>query len=222
MHIADQVNRCNCLVDVGTDHGYIPIHLLKQEKCNKVIATDINIGPVEKAKFNISVEELEDKVEFRLGSGLSIIRPGEVEVIIIAGMGGNLIRDIIEEGLEVIKKADYIVLQPVQNPEILRKYLIEKGFKILDEDICLEDNKYYEIIKVTFDNKPDVREEIFYEISEKLIKENHPLISGYIKNKIFKYNKINDNIIDGTPSALARKRELVAKIQRLEELLRCL
>ena len=76
----------------------------------------------------------------------SILKPKEVNSLIIAGMGGNLIRDIIEDDLGVFKSMDYAVLQPVQNPEILRKYLLEKGFIIIDEDLCKDENKYYEII----------------------------------------------------------------------------
>ncbi len=220
--IASHIEPCNCIADIGTDHGYIPIYLLKQNKCEKAIATDINIGPVEKAKFNIDMVGLENKVECRLGGGLSTIKTKEADVIIIAGMGGNLIRDIIENDIEIFRSASYAVLQPVQNPGILRKYLLEKGFHIIDEDLCLDDNKYYEIIKVSFDNKPIIKEEIFYEVSEILIKKTHPLIKEYIQTKIAKYTKINESILDDTQAAIFRKNEMYSKVQRLKELLLCL
>ena len=157
-----------------------------------------------------------------MGGGLSVLKPCEVDSIIIAGMGGNLIRDIIEDDLEVFKSMDYAVLQPVQNPEILRKYLLEKGFIIIDEDLCKDENKYYEIIKVKFGMNPIKKEEVFYEISEGLMKKNHPLLKEYIDTKIKKYNKIFLNISGETTLSKKRKIELEIKIHRLRELLVCL
>ena len=83
-----------------------------------------------------------------MGSGLSTVKKGEVQVAIIAGMGGNLIRDILEADLEVVKQFKYMILQPVQNAEVLREYLYKTGYDIIDEEICNDDGKFYEIIKV--------------------------------------------------------------------------
>lgn len=220
--IAKMVDKCNSVADIGTDHGYIPIYLVKNKLCNKVIASDINKGPVEKAKFNINLEGMNDTIECRLAAGLKAIRPKEVSSFIVAGMGGNLIRDIIEEDLEVFKNVDYAILQPVQNPEVLRKYLIEKGYQIINEEICLDENKYYEIIKVRYDNKPKILDYIYYLIGEKLIEKKHVLLKDYINYKIENYNKIYSCIKENTELALSRKFEIENNIRELKELLRCL
>ncbi|NMM61924.1 SAM-dependent methyltransferase [Clostridium sp. P21] len=220
--IASMVDRCNCTADIGTDHGYVPIELIKSGTCSKVIASDINKGPVKKANLNVILEDLQDKIECRLGPGLNTIKAHEVQGIIIAGMGGNLIRDIIEEGLDVFKECEFSILQPVQNPEILREYIYKSGYNIIDEELCIDENKFYEIIKIKYDNKVGKIDSIFYEVGKALIDKKHPLVSEFIKFKMAKYNKILNNIKDDTKLANDRKVDIKIKIQKLEELLKCL
>ncbi|WP_027625057.1 tRNA (adenine(22)-N(1))-methyltransferase [Clostridium lundense] len=220
--ITDMVEKCNCCADIGTDHGYIPIYLIQKEICNKVIASDINKGPIEKAKKNIKLEELEKFIQCRIGGGLTTIKPGEVNSAIIAGMGGNLIRDIIEESKDVFKSLDYLIVQPVQNPEILREHIYTEGYEILEEDLCIDENKYYEIMKIKYNNKIQKVDTIFYEISKYLIDNKHPLIKEYVVKKIDKYEKICHAISEDTKLARNRRREVKDKIYRLKELLLCL
>ncbi|WP_123053017.1 class I SAM-dependent methyltransferase [Clostridium sp. JN-1] len=220
--VAMMVDKCHCAADIGTDHGYVPIYLIKNNICETAVACDINKGPLHKAQININSYNLKDKIECRLGNGLNKLKPGEVQGIIIAGMGGNLIRDILEQGLEVFKNANFVVLQPVQNPEILREYIYKKGYKILDENLCIDENKFYEIIKIVYDNKPKIVDEIFYEVSKKLIDINHPDIKKFILAKINRYKTILENIKDTSDLALERKHEIKNKIRKLEEILICL
>ncbi len=220
--IASMAEQCNCIADIGTDHAYIPIYLVKNHMCFKAIASDINRGPVKKAEMNILLENLEDKIQCRLGSGLNTIKPEEVQGIVIAGMGGNLIRDIIEQGMEVFKKAKYVILQPVQNSEVLREYIYKKGYDIIDEELCIDENKFYEIIKIKHNNEAKEIDSIFYEIGKSLVDRKHPLIAQFIKAKIITYNKIVNSIKEDTQSAKKRKVEVNVKIQKLEELMKCL
>lgn len=220
--IVGLVDKCNCVADIGTDHGYVPIELIKNNTCIKAIASDINKGPVKKASINIVSEDLQEQIDCRLGSGLNTVKVGEAQGVIIAGMGGNLIRDIIEEGLEVFKKCEFAILQPVQNPEVLREYLYKKGYNIIDEELCIDENKFYEIIKIKYDNKVEKVDSIFYEVGKSLIDKKHPLVTQFIKFKISTYNKILGNIKDDTKLAMDRKVDIKVKIQKLEELLKCL
>lgn len=218
--IASMVDKCECVADIGTDHGYIPIYLIKQGVCNRAIASDINKGPVEKAKFNVRIEDLQDKVDCRLGGGLSTLKKGEAQGLVIAGMGGNLIRDIIEENIDIFKEAEFAILQPVQNPEVLREYIYSKGYKIIDEELCIDENKFYEIIKIKYDNNVQSVDSIFYEVGEKLLSKKHPLLKDFIEYKIQRGEKIFHSIKDNTDLAQKRKVELKENIKRLEELLK--
>ncbi|OFI07167.1 tRNA (adenine(22)-N(1))-methyltransferase [Clostridium acetireducens DSM 10703] len=221
--IALMVDKCYCCADIGTDHGYIPVYLLKNNICIKSIASDINKLPLEKAMRNINNNYLEKSIECRLGSGLNTLKIKEAQGVIIAGMGGNLIKDIIEERIDIFKHFDFAVLQPVQNPEVLRKYIYEKGFDILDEELCIDENKFYEIIKVKYNTNKREKDDIYYEISDTLLKKKHPLLKEYINEKINKYNKILEFIKEDTKLASNRKKEINCNIQKLKELLvKCL
>ena len=220
--IAKMVEKCDSIADIGTDHAYLPIYLIKNEVCRSAIASDINKGPVEKAESNIRFENVENSIECRLGPGFTTIKPKEVNVAIIAGMGGNLIRDIIEEDLQVFKNLDYLVLQPMQNPDVLRKYIYESGYTVLDEDLCKEENKYYEVLKIRYNNMPRVLSEIYYEVSKNLLEKKHPLIREYICIKIQKYDKIFNNINDHGEGAQKRKNNLKMKTMKLKEMVECL
>ena len=193
MKIASYVNYCEAIADIGTDHGYIPIYLVKNNKCNSAIASDINKGPIEKASTNIRFEGLSEKIKCLLGGGLKPLKVGEVNGVIIAGMGGNLIRDIILEDIEKVKLYDFLILQPAQNPEVLREFLYNNNFEILNEDLILDDGKFYELFKVKYNEnakKINIKDEISYEISSILLESNNSLVNDYIKSKIKKYENI--------------------------------
>lgn len=220
--IASMIDKCESIVDVGTDHAYVPIYLINNDVCNKAIASDINKGPVEKAKKNIKREGLEQRVDCRLGGGLTTVKPEEVNAAVIAGMGGNLIRDILEESMDVFKSLEYVILQPVQNVDVLREYIYDRGYALIDEELCKDEEKYYEIMKVKFNDSPKKIEPIFYEISEILINKKHPMLKEYIYFKLDRYEKIVSNLKEDTVNSKNRKKELEEKVVKLRELLQCL
>lgn len=220
--ISNLINNVKSIVDVGTDHGYIPIYLVGNSILDYAVASDINKGPVEKAKNNVKDFNLGNKISCRLGGGLTTVKPREVDAAIIAGMGGNLIRDIIEESKGVFKTLDYAVLQPVQNPEVLREYIYKSGYTILDEIIVKDEEKYYEIIKVKYDNNKREVEPIYYEISEILLNKKEPLFKEYIEFKLNKYIRVYENLNEETELSRKRKEELRRIIQKLKEFLQCL
>lgn len=220
-NIAAMVDSCRCMADVGTDHGYIPIYLVKNKIVERAIASDVNKGPVMKAKRNVALEGVEHQVECRLGGGLGVLQPHEADGVVIAGMGGNLIRDIIEDDLDVFKALDFAVLQPVQNPEVLRKHLVENNYVIIDEELCIDEDIFYEIIKVKHreGHVNEKADEIYYEVSKVLWEKKHPLINEFIGRKIAKYEKVLLNIKENSHSAMSRKSEVQQKISKLKELM---
>ncbi|MBU3216448.1 class I SAM-dependent methyltransferase [Clostridium estertheticum] len=219
--IVSMIKKCDSVIDVGTDHGYVPIYLVQKGITKKAIASDINRGPVEKAKKNITRNNATNVISCRLGSGLSTVKEGEVQVAIIAGMGGNLIRDILETDLGIVKKLKYMVLQPVQNAEVLREYLYKTGYEFIDEEICYDDGKFYEIIKVRYDSKPKVLDNIYYEISKILLDKKHLVMKEFIEYKLHKYSKVYDGLNENTVLSNTRKEQLYYVIRKLKEFLEC-
>lgn len=221
-YISSLVNDVEKIVDVGTDHGYVVIELLNKDKIKSAIASDINKGPVERARDNVKAYGLSQKVSCRLGSGLKTVKPGEVDAAVIAGMGGNLIKDIIEADMDVFKKLKYAILQPVQNPEVVREYILTKGFNLEDEWIVYDEDKYYEIMKVSYGKnitKTDLVD-IDYEVSDILIRKKDPVYFDYLKYKIKRYEYVLDNLKDDTENARNRKNELRTKLEKLKSIIK--
>lgn len=220
--IADMVDECESIADIGTDHGYIPIYLVKNGICEHAIASDINAGPVKRAVNNVKAHGYDKTILCRLGAGLNTISAGEVDGAVIAGMGGYLIIDILEERTDIVRKLKFLVLQPVQHAEVLRKHLYKKGYEILDEELCLDEGKYYEIIKVRYGEKQSKVEDIYCNVSRILIEKRHPLLKEYIEMKIRRNESAISSIDKDTDAAIARKHELIKLNTDLKEILKCL
>ena len=144
--IAELVPPNTCTADIGTDHAYIPIVLVNGGITPKAIASDIKKGPLMRADENIRKNGLADVIETRLGSGLKTLSPGDAEVIIIAGMGGILIGDILEESRAVTDSAKRLILQPMTAVPELREYLTKNNYEITAEYLEAEEEKLYNII----------------------------------------------------------------------------
>ena len=145
--VAAMVTSNGILADVGTDHGYVPIALVRRQKISGAIAMDINKGPLARAKENIGAAHLEEYIQTRLSHGVEKLEPGEADSILIAGMGGELIIHILSEGEKVCKKASELILQPQSDIRKVREYLREHQYKIVDEDMVCEDGKYYPMMR---------------------------------------------------------------------------
>lgn len=219
-HIINLIPKCNCLADIGTDHGFIPIYSILNNKANHAIASDINKGPIRIAKINIDKYNLNDRIETRIGSGLSTLKEDEADVIVIAGMGGILISEIIESHIAIARSAKWLILQPVQYPEVLRKYLLRSDFNIVDEDIVKDENKYYYIIKAENKKVHEYNKEVYYYTGMKLIEKGHPLIKEYILYKIGSFNNILNNLSPTQQSS--RYSEIISLKKEFEDVLKCL
>lgn len=156
--IASLVDNCNCIADIGTDHAYLPIYLILNGQTKKAYASDVAIGPLNKAKENIVKYNLTDSITPILSNGLEKI-PNDVDCVIMAGMGANLIMEIISK-----KKFDYklMILQANLNVNYLREFLMNNNYKIIDEKVSYTNKKYYEIIKVTIGKQDLTKQEIKY------------------------------------------------------------
>lgn len=220
--IAEHVDKCESVADIGTDHGYIPIYLVKEGICKKAIASDINKGPIEKAKVNVAFEGVSDKVKCLLGPGLNPLKVGEVNGVILAGMGGNLTRDILLADMDKVKKYDFIILQPAQNPEVLREFLYKNDYEIIDEDLIKDEGRFYELFKVKYNEnseKPVFEDELEYEVSPLLREKGHPLFKEFIEEKINRCETILSFIKEDTEAAKKRKSDLEEKINKLKGML---
>ena len=146
--VADMIQPCDAVGDIGCDHAFVSIYLVEQRRAKRVIASDVRRGPIAIAKRNIEAMNLSDQIEIRMGDGLDTIVPGEVNAVVLAGMGGMLMIDILERGEEVVTRCDQLVLQPQSDIEKVRRYLVEKGYHLADEQMLIDAGKYYNLLDV--------------------------------------------------------------------------
>lgn len=134
------------VADVGCDHGFVCIELIRRDRYSRAIAMDVRSGPLKRAVGHVEEAGLEDRIETRLSDGLACLAPGEADTIVIAGMGGPLIRDILIRGEKTAKTASRLVLSPQSELPDFRRFLIESSFRIEEEEILEEDGKEYRIM----------------------------------------------------------------------------
>ena len=147
---AEYVRRGSIAADIGTDHAYLPVYLIENGICDKVIACDINRKPLDSAERTVRRYGLEDKIELRQSDGLGSIQKNECTDIIIAGMGAELIADILCKCDWVKDKKINLVLNPMTKPELLRSFLAENGFDLLSETAAESNNKHYTVMNAVY------------------------------------------------------------------------
>ncbi|WP_026906212.1 tRNA (adenine(22)-N(1))-methyltransferase [Paucisalibacillus globulus] len=132
--------------DIGSDHAYLPCFVCQNDANARAIAGEVNVGPLSSAKETITKYQLNNKVEARLGDGLAILQQNEVKQVVIAGMGGSLIRSILENGKDKLQRVELIIAQPNVDEKNVRKWFMDNDFEIQDETILEENGHVYEII----------------------------------------------------------------------------
>jgi len=148
--ISEYIDKGKGIIDVGTDHGYLPIYLAENSYAGKIFASDINADPLNKAVSNAADAGVDEKINFLLCDGLKKCPPDEIDTIVIAGMGGDMIVKILDE-TEWCLSPDYkLIMQPMSKSEVLRYWLIYNGFEINNELLVRENGTIYQIIVARF------------------------------------------------------------------------
>ncbi len=149
---ADFVRENRLTADVGTDHGYLPAFLVLSGKTHNVTASDIGTGPLENAKKTVKKYSLEDNISLILSDGLDNI-PHNTEDIVIAGMGGTLMTDILKKAEWIRNDNIHLVLQPMTHSHDVRRFLCDTGFFIDKEKACFDDGRVYIVISAYYNGK---------------------------------------------------------------------
>ena len=215
--IIEILNLPTTVADIGTDHAYIPIYLAQYSDCSVVIASDVKKEPYQVAVEHVERAGVSDKIDLRLGAGLSVLKLGEVESIIIAGMGGSTIKKIIAENYKLAQQLEQIVLQPMAGAGSLRKWLVNNNFKIADEALVKGDKKekIYQILSIK-PGKMDVEDEFLLELGPKLIENKDCLVNEYLDHLEKNWTNIIDKISVNAPQH-NKIKQLEHKISRLQE-----
>ena len=206
--IADLVPSCDTLADVGTDHGYIPVYCVQQGKCRRAIAMDVNPQPLDRADANIKKYNLTESISTRLSDGVQKLSPDEADVIVIAGMGGQLIMNILEAGKDIITDNTLLILQPMLAAKELREFLSGNGYDICGEYVSREENKFYNIITVRR-GKAEITDDDIY-IGRNLADNSPDVYKDYLEYKI----RVNEKILAGLRQSSADESERIEIVEK--------
>ena len=219
--VASMVTAGNCLADVGTDHGYVPIYLYERQMIPRAIAMDVNKGPLERARLHIAEYGYQNYIETRLSDGLAALKAGEAESVVIAGMGGPLIIRILSAYPEVTASFKELILQPQSEISEVRVWLGGQGYEIVEEHMVFEDGKYYSMFKAVKNEKCRALSALECKFGRlDVLKEIH-VLKAFVERELNNKQNILEKLrSENTEKSNGRAEEIKALIEELQEMLK--
>lgn len=204
------------VIDVGTDHGYLPVELAKRGYRGKIYASDIHPGPLEAAKHTAEKAGV-SSIQFLLCDGLALCPPGKIDTIVIAGMGGDLICRILDMAEWCMDKRYKLILQPMTKPEILRYWLVNNEFEICSEVLAEDSGTIYQILTARFGGETRLRDaELFTGAYDQV--RNDPLFPSLCERLIARFEKAAAGIgkaKDAPAGRLPILNEILAQLKEM-------
>ncbi len=188
--VVDLVSPCSKVADVGTDHGYVPIYLISENICDFAYAMDVNEGPLAIAKSNIADAGLQEKIETLLSDGFDNFGDRSCDCVIIAGMGGDLIVDILSRASKYEFKE--LILSPHKRVDLVRTFICENRYKIVDEKMVEDAGKYYPVIKV--EKGVSNYSEVELEFGPLLLASQDEALKEYLDIEYNKFSRIKSSL----------------------------
>ncbi|MFS0871685.1 tRNA (adenine(22)-N(1))-methyltransferase [Paenibacillus xylanilyticus] len=238
--IHDQIPEGSRIADIGSDHALLPVAAVRSGKAASAVAGEVNPGPYEAARKQVSDAGLQEQITVRRGDGLEVITAGEVDVITIAGMGGALIASILDRGLSKLEEVKMLILQPNVGEDILRRWLLDHQWVVVAEQLLEEDGKIYEIITAMPQaSSPIANEEVYMSrpleggvvLTKELLLRMGPYLVDRPTDVFFakwesEIVKLNGVVQSISKSDQDSSREKAAEVERLivnlKEVLECL
>jgi tRNA (adenine22-N1)-methyltransferase len=213
--IVDKVTPCSVAADIGCDHAYVAIHLYHKGLVETIYASDIKPGPIKTAKKNIEKYQCQKYIKTVLADGLDGVINKGVETYIIAGMGGEMIVEILRQHRDKFSDDNIFILQPMSSIEDLRKYLYHHQFMITDEQLCMDGNKLYHVMVVRLGNSKSA-DDVHYYIGERLVLRKDPLLEELLQRRI----KEHEGILKGLERTNDRTKlsAISDRIQKMKQI----
>ena len=196
MDIINLIDYGKNVIDVGTDHGLVPLYLAKNNISSNILATDISAPSLKKLEDQLD-DDLSKIIKTKVTDGFKGIEKEDNQIAIIAGMGGNTIVDIIDASIEFAQNLDYMILESNIATEKLRLFLYNNNFEIMRDFLSFENGKYYDILKVKYGNKKEMKISDIYYGFENIENKSQLLVKKLLidckKNQIFRENIIKNS-----------------------------
>ncbi len=218
--VAEFIPQGKVVADIGSDHGYLPVYLAKKGISPLTIATEVSYASLQKVRSLSEKHEVENLVLLRQGDGLFALEKGDApEVLVVAGMGGHSIVQILQQNQQNCPGADRMVLQPMRDDQFLRYWLLDHGFCITGEKLSYEKGRFYIVMSLS----PGVQlfaDPIAMEVGPLLLERGDPLLPAYLRHKINYYKMIMDKLSNKVGEKSKEQFSVLKdKVDRLEEVL---
>lgn len=215
--IMQMVSPCEGAADVGCDHGYLAISLIENKLAKKVVAMDVAKGPLSRARDNIEKAGLQNQIETRLSDGVTKLVAGEVDTVIMAGIGGNLMMRLLENGKDILRTVTELVLSPQSEIEQVRRYLLSNGYIIADENMIVDEGKTYVILKVRH-GAEKYEKRCQYRYGKILLEKHSDILKDSLEKEKSQLMFIQDSLEDSkTESGITRLKEIAKDLECIEE-----
>lgn len=222
--IANEIKPGETMADIGTDHGFLPIYLWETGICTHVIMADISRGSLDKARDNCRMLHPEQEFDLRLGSGIEVLGNGEVDAVAIAGMGGILMAEILGADLKKAHSFRRFILQPRNHVGRLRYWLLNNGFKIVNEHLVREGKFICEILTVepkeVAVSLNQEENDIEYEYPHSLLRFKNELTEEYLQRKLLLETQILRSMASGSQTTEEQLKRAEYRVEYLQYLLR--
>lgn len=229
MTLADFIPSGAKVADIGGDHAYLLIQLAREGRLKRGIVGEINQGPFQNACRNVKRMGYQSVIDVRFGDGLSVVQATEFDVLVISGMGGTLIKNILDKGKEKLAGVQKMVLQPNIGGHQVRRWLDQQGWQITDETLVEEEGVLYEILVSSPGKNIDLYQDAFistellYEIGPVLWKQRHPLLINKLKNEQERKEKMLRQLQWGvTDEAQKKWKQETEKLETWKKVIQCL
>lgn len=203
------------MADIGSDHAYLPVYLVKNRIVPSAVAVEVRPGPWKRAATQVNLHGLADKIEVRLGDGLAPLEPGEVATVVLAGMGARTITRILSNAKALLPSVKRLIIQPMAEVPLVRQWLYEHGFHLTGEELVQEGEHYYFIL-VAEEGEEKLPSSLELEFGPILLAKKHPLMYPYV-NKLTRQEERILSALQPADSVKAN-REKQAVEKRLDQL----
>ncbi len=210
------------VADIGTDHALLPIYLIREGLVAKVIGVEVAKGPWRNAKKQVELAGLTDLIDIRFGDGLQPVKAGEVQVVVLAGIGGKKMAEILDKAPLVLAGVESLVLQPQDPVSPLRSWLNKNGWVLSQENLVQDNNRLYPIL-LAKPGSAELMEEVLMEVGPRLVENKHPLLAKYLEIMIDREQKRLAGL--SASRGLETKMQITAvekRLAKLKELYKCL
>ncbi|USS92764.1 class I SAM-dependent methyltransferase [Fructilactobacillus ixorae] len=208
------------LVDIGSDHAYLPAYLLQRQVIQTAIAGEVRQGPLANAQREITKLGLEAVMQARLGDGLTVLAPDEqVDVIVIAGMGGELITEILTRGQAQLRQHPVLVLQPNVDENVLRRWLQANHYQITAEQLVEDAGHFYEMLRAEFLPNPPALTKTELEFGPYLVRERSAIFRHKWQERLHKSELILRRLQASRKQPVAKMAAMQARITAIQEVL---